>query len=196
MWHEVGKIIKDNQKIQKQSLFYDWITANYTVQIGIIIRRLAESKRKWEGQNKDTISLWRLLDDIRKNPEVISRDYFYERYEGSNIKNTNVPQNEFNKFAEPGAECISDDLICNDLKSIEFRTKNITNYVDKRIAHYDEPDEWATKLPTYEEADEVIELLQKITEKYRKLIPNDLFLGLLTITDNWKEPLRHAWIEN
>lgn len=137
VWQETGEIIKANPKIQVPSLFYDWITANYTVHIGVIIRRLAESKKKWKGPYKNTVSLWRLLNDIRKHPEAVSKDYFFKRYNGIHIKQTKVPEREFNKFAEPGAEFISPDKIKKDIEDLKKKTAKIVAYVDKQIAHWD-----------------------------------------------------------
>lgn len=195
VWQETGKIIRDNPKIQVPSLFYDWITANYTVQIGAIIRRLAESKKEWKGQYKDTVSLWRLLDDIRQHPEVISKDYFFKRYNGSLLKQTDVPQREFDKFAESGTAFISADKIKKDIEDLDRKIAKIKPYVNKRIAHWDINNP-KCQIPTYEEADRIIEFLQELTLKYRSLIPNNFFVGLPTFTYDWKQPLRYAWIED
>lgn len=197
VWDEVREIVKANPRIRVASVFYDWLTANYTAQIAAAIRRLTEVKTKWEGAYADTISLGRMLDDIAKHPEVISKDYFIKRFNKTpQLKNTAWPQQLFEKFAEPGGAFISAPRIMKDFKRLKSMSQKINAFADQRLAHHDDPKCCKSELPTYKEADEVIESLRKLTLKYLSLVENDICLRQppLTFLYDWKEPLRYAWI--
>ena len=69
MFWDVQDIIRANPRIQKPSAFYRYLGRTY------LSHALAGLRRQIKPQ-KDSISFVGLLDDIAKNPEELSREYY------------------------------------------------------------------------------------------------------------------------
>lgn len=196
VWQEIGKIIHANPKIQVGSEFYTWIKDNYVAQIGTTIRRLAEPQKK--GKNyKHTVSLYILLEDIAQNPDVISRSYLAKKRYSNYPKHARAQcaQRDFAIFAEGGATSVSVDKTRKDLKTLKNKTSRIETFVHQWIAHWDSKKR-IKRIPTFNEVDEAIRVLEQLTIKYRGLITGSHAATLMPIMPDWKELLRHAWVEN
>lgn len=70
---EVQKIIQENPKIQKPSSFYSFVGQWYSTAAVMSIRRQIKNQ-------KDSISLARLLSEIIETPEILSRERFLSLY--------------------------------------------------------------------------------------------------------------------
>jgi hypothetical protein len=183
----VQNIVNSNKQIQSPDLFHRWILDNYVARVAIGISRLNDHDRR-------TISLHRLIKDISENREVITRNYFVSRYPKW-MQDRGVANHDFDKFAKRNDEMISFERLNNDIDLLDEETRLIKNFRDQWIAHFDLNREIG-QMPTFEDADKALQIIDGIFCKYYLLVDGG---GMNTrkpvLQYDWKEPLRHAWIE-
>ena len=66
----------NNPELNFDNIFYNWITNTYADSMAIGVRRLID-------RTKGTISLWRLLNDMKNNAKYFSREWYLTMYDGS-----------------------------------------------------------------------------------------------------------------
>jgi len=185
IFEEIQSVIKSNKKIQLPTLFYRWICDNYAARVSTGLRRLSDS-------DKRTISLYRLIEDISENPEAITRDYYTSDYPREEMDLTDW---DFDNFADKGSKFISTFKLGKDMKRLKRDTTRIRKYANKWIAHCD-LNRVQLQLPTYREVGEALKRVDELYCKYSLLITR---AGTTTrkpvLQYDWKEPLRHPWIE-
>ena len=71
---EVQNIIKKNQRLaDTPSVFYDWLALAFSQSATVAVRRHTKL-------NKQSVSLHRLLEELREYPEIITQDHFVGLY--------------------------------------------------------------------------------------------------------------------
>jgi len=63
-----------NIKIPENGDYYNWLTDIYLLSAGVVIRQMLDKKK-----NFNTLSLHRLLEDIREHNGAFSKRYFFKR---------------------------------------------------------------------------------------------------------------------
>lgn len=188
IFQEIGKIVESNPKTPSPSLFNHWMINNYVSRMAVGIRRLTD-------KNPRTISLYNLIEDIADNPKAIGRDYFFHRYP-ERMRDGELATRDFQEFANKGQKFINPKGLRRDSKKLLRESKRIKDFVDKWIAHHDK--DRASKvrhIPTFNEMDEALTLLDKTACKYHGLINGRHADTLLPgIYSDWRKPLRYAWI--
>jgi hypothetical protein len=186
IFEEVQKIMKSNKKIQSPSLFYRWIKDNYSARVAIGIRRLVEPDKAY----KRAISLYRLIEDISQNRQAITRDYCVSQW----MQKGGLAERNFDIFANKGDPLISAYKLNRDMKSLQRETQRIRTFTNKYIAHYDLKGR-IRRLPTFNDVDEVLKVVDAIFCKYYLLLTRDSMTTHKPVLQyDWKKPLRHAWI--
>jgi len=178
--NEVQGLIDKNPDIQIGTTFYWWLDNIYIESIAIGIRRQIDKR-------SDSISLRRLLEDIKNNPEIISRERFVASW-----NNKGWAKGSFDKLAGEGTQ-INTKIIENDLKIIEEKVGKIKGLANKKIAHRDKND--FQDLPTYKEIDECCDYLKEIVEKYFFLLHGIGLTIILPPLYDWKKIFRIPWIK-
>ncbi len=182
---EVQNIIKTNPKIQLASSFYQWMGSAYAVFQSIGFRRLVDSR-------KDTVSFHRLLTEIAKQPDVISRERYATLYKNPVIRKA-VADKEFDKFAGPGKRHINPKMVREDRDRLIMKIKGMKDYVDRRVAHFAERD--SSRVPTYGDIDDCLDLVEALLSKYLAVLRAEAHLEILpTWQYDWKQIFRHPWI--
>jgi hypothetical protein len=183
-FHEVQKIIGDNPKLHQPSSFYDYLSRTYVSHVVIGLRRQIKC-------DIQSISMARLFEEMIESPEVMSRSYYVDLYKGSVVEA--FANKDFNKFAVPEATHINASLVEADLVHLREASKRCEDFADKRVAHHDkrEPKE----LPTFNEVDRCIDLLDELYVKYFLLFHASSMSSLLpTCQYDWKSIFRVPWI--
>jgi hypothetical protein len=188
---EVQKVIQENPKIQKPSSFYGFLGQWYSTSAVMCIRRQIKNQR-------DSISLARLLSEIIETPEILSRERLLSLYK--------VPENpELNKILEVRAHkeidpylCkkkkhIEPDIVRKDLDELKAKAKYIEDFADRRLAHLDKRD--IKKPLTFSELDECIDLLEELTKKYMLILLAKSISFPPTYQYDWKAIFREPWIQ-
>ncbi|MBF0293518.1 MAG: DUF2442 domain-containing protein [Nitrospinae bacterium] len=186
---EIQGIIKANPKLQQQNYFYRYLARTYISHMLMGVRRQTKI-------GKDSISFARLLQEMIDNSQIISREYYVGLYKDTEAQVAkSFADNDFNKFADPGFSHIKPSLICDDLTKLRSVAKRCEKYADKRIAHWDKSP--PKEIPTYNELDDVVELLDKLYAKYAQLFHGSSAQSLLgTFQYDWKSIFYIPWISN
>ena len=157
-FEEVQSIIKANPKLHNPSPFYSYLIRSYVSHVLMGVRRQIKV-------HPDSISFARLMKEMIDSPDKLSRAYYCSLCKGSLVED--LADQDFNAFADSDSPHISASFICNDLNSIREGFKRCEAYADRRIAHWDrrEPKD----LPTFNELNECIKLLDEMYVKYHQL---------------------------
>jgi hypothetical protein len=184
IFHEVQKLINDNPQLHQPSSFYDYLSQTYISHAVIGLRRQIKC-------GDQSISLARLLTEMIETPEILTRSYYVGLYEGSAVKR--FANQDFEKFADPDAQYIDAKRVAADLSALRDASCRCEDFADKRIAHRDKRK--PKKLPTFNEVDNCIALLNSLYVKYYLLFHASDMDSLLPGWEyDWKSIFRVPWI--
>jgi len=141
----------------------------------------------------DSISFGRLLEDIEKNPEILSRQRYLSLYEGSALP-IEVPEKEFDGSTGSGALYIDLKKVSEDLRNMKDKALKIRKFANKRIAHFDKSS--FQDFPTFGDLDECLDLLEELLKKYMLLLCAQGGDILPSFLYDWKKIFRYPWIES
>jgi hypothetical protein len=183
-FHEVQAMIRDNPHLHQNSSFYDYLSRTYVSHVVIGVRRQIKC-------DDQSISIARLFEEMIATPQAFPRAYYTAKYKGSVVED--LADRDFDKFAAPGAPHIDPTLVAADLMRFRAASKRCEDFADKRVAHRDkrEPKE----LPTFNEVDACIDLLDGLYVKYFLLFHASAMDTLLpTWQYDWKSIFRVPWL--
>jgi len=176
--------IRDNNPhLNKQgNLFFEYLAHTYTSHAVSGIRRQIKP-------GKQSVSMARFFKEIISEPEILSRKRYVELYK----PDIDWADKDFNQFTSPGSAYINPDLVANDLTSLQESSGLLEAFADKHIAHKDQSG--LKDLPTYNEVDSCIDLLEKLYIKYHMLFHAEhLDTLLLKPPYDWKNIFRVPWL--
>jgi len=185
IFHEVHKLIDANPKLHQPSSFYDYLSRTYISHAVIGLRRQVKC-------DPQSVSLARLLNEMMETPQTFTRQYYVGLYKGSTVEH--FANHDFEKYADPGAPNIDPTRVATDLTALRESLRRCEDFADKRIAHRDkrEPKE----LPTFNEVDSCIDLLDSLYVKYFLLFHASHMDSLLPVWQyDWKSIFRVPWID-
>ena len=184
---KVQEIIKNNEAIQKPSIFYDYLGDTYISYALIGLRRQIK-------KNNQSISFVRLLEEIVTNPEILSRNYFRSLYSSPVIKKLpDLPDIDFDKYCGLSTDYISREMVENDIEKIKNATIKCEEIADKRIAHRDK--RGLKNLLRFGDVDECIDLMDKLYCKYHSIFHAEWTDSLKPEYQNdWKAIFYEAWL--
>jgi hypothetical protein len=203
--HEMFVVIqaafKDNKNIQRPSLVYRWIADNYAARAAVGIRRLTDRHGAINRKNQERpISLHWLIQDISDHADTITRQDFIAGCTRGNrgrgrIDAAECAAYDYNQFADRGCDEISKRKLSQDLKRLSRDTKRVKTFVDKWIAHHD-ADQRRFPVGTYADVGEALKDIDEIYCTCVLLLTGDTVLSAKPeLQYDWREPLRHPWIE-
>jgi hypothetical protein len=181
----VQEMIEANPKIQLASTFYKWMGSAYGVSQSIGLRRQIDPRR-------DTISFRRLLEEIARQPAVISRKRYVALYRNPVLREE-VADQHFDRFAGVGKPHINRAMVRKDCDQLVKKVEGMKDHVDKRIAHYAQ--QGPTRPQTYGDIDDCLDLVEALLIKYLEVLRAEAHLEILpTWQYDWKQIFRHPWI--
>lgn len=185
---EVQKIIKNNKRLHKPSSFYKYLGETYVACATMGIRRQVKI-------DQQSISFARLLKELSKSPQLLSRSYYKGLYE--NVYNNpwivSQADKHFDVLAGVGAEHISEDFVNKDLAKLLSTVKKVEAYADKRVAHHDKRK--PKVIPKFTELDTAINVLDELYVKYHLLFHAVQMTTLMPKYQyDWKEIFYEPWL--
>jgi len=198
----VRQIVASNPHLRNEpNIFWWWLDYAYATTMLMGLRRLGD-------RSKEVISLYRLLDDIRNHPKVLSRERYFRFYEpllkqadaapdifSRRVMRDAVVQkaNEvFDKLCGRGKPHIDLKVVEEDLKRLDEAMEKVRELADKRLAHYDRKP--PKRLPTHKDIDECLDLIGEMLRKYYGLIKGSHIIDLMpTIAYDWTAIFRVPW---
>ena len=209
MFWEIQDIIRGNTRIQKPNAFYSYLARTYLSHV------LAGLRRQTKLQ-KDSISFVKLLDEIAKNPEELSRSYFNSCHphsdgpdldqvvgkealkavgivDSSQLKE-NIKMDDFAPYADASGKHVCPQMVKEDRERLESAVKTHEEYADKRIAHWDKRE--PKVVPSFGELDDCIKLLDQTYVKYHFLFHAESMDTLMpTYQYEWKSIFCEPWLK-
>lgn len=182
---ETQNIIQNNSDIHISNIFYGYLGRSYISHVLMGVRRQVKI-------DKQSVSFARLLQEMIDNPHIVTREFYVGLYKDTS-RNTSANSDFDKKFSEPGLPHIKASDVCDDLTKLRDLSKRCEDFADKRVAHRDkrEPEE----IPTHNELDACVELLDNLYCKYRLLFhASSLDTLMPTIINDWKKVFRVCWI--
>lgn len=196
----VQEMIRLNPSLHRPSSFYGFLGGVYSQATVIAIRRQAEDR-------KQSISMARLLREMSEHPSFLTRKRFRAMYpeketvivcqvDGAHVEEIDlgIADQDFSRFAAPGAEAIDPELVKKDREALESKAVICSDYADQRVAHYDTNPTAAT--PRFQDLDEAINLLGELVKKYLLLFRATSLTSLDPVFQgDWRAIFREPWIK-
>ena len=179
MFGEVQEIVKNNQSIQRSSLFHSFLRSAYVALALNGLRRQIKTQR-------DSISLMKLLEEVCCTPEILSKNRFIALYDDQDLG-----ESDFKQFAGTVGSYVDPALVKADLEELKQKVQKCEEYVDRRIAHFDKRK--VNDIPTFADLDSSIDSLWSILSKYYLLFRATALLRPVC-PYGWQEIFREAWL--
>ena len=184
IYREVTKLIQENPRLQVRSAFYDWMHSVYVTDMAMSIRRLVD----W---NKRTISFIRLMEDMKRHPEVISRRRFTHPYKNFMKQ---YGHRDYERFAKPGQNILDRRLIAFHRRTIVRSQKKIRHFLNNHIAHSNKYKR--RQSPTRAELEMCLDTLEILMKEYALLFERVALLNVAPVIQyDWMAPFRVAWLQ-
>jgi hypothetical protein len=135
IFSETKDIVEKNNRIDLNHPYFSFFVITYMDSVVMGIRRQTKD-------DQDSISLARLLGQVAKKPQLVTRSDHYELYEnfrdriGSRIVDK-LRQQTFDKYAFPGSEFIDSARVTSDRDELKEICKEAETFADRRVAHWD-----------------------------------------------------------
>jgi hypothetical protein len=183
----VQEIIRNNPKVGGQGNHFLYYMQNwYEAFVAVRIRRLTDT-------TKSTRSYFKLLEEIKKDNEVISRARFKQNFVDDSFSEKRADI-ALDRLIGEGQEYIRKSAISDDIQNMSSNATIIKKFVDERIAHAD-PNP-VTALPTHEDVKAAMDAISEIHLKYWTIFKgSSLMTTTPTIQYDWEDILRIPWID-
>ncbi len=196
---QVHAIIQDNPELQKGGIFQDWIADCYVLSVMVMIRTVVDGRR-------DSLSFKRLLEDMARNAQILTRDRFLGLAHSGECKE--VAEYEFDDIAGSGASHIPKKVIEADSKALKDALSQVKKYVDEHIAHYairQSPDEHIAHYAirqspdepalTYNNIRQALSKIQSLIKRYHHiLIGPELSSIVVDLPSGWTKVFETPWL--
>jgi hypothetical protein len=168
------------------SAFFLYLNATYGVTQVAAVRRQADVRR-------GTVSLARLLDQIKGEPQRLTRDGFVERFDPDDIRAGFAKWSEL--FAGRVRDYVDPALVKADLDELGAAAKQAKDWADDNVAHTGR-ERRVAKPPTLGELDGAIDTIGRVFERYNLLLLGSSYhhLAPLGVREDLDALFRQAWV--
>jgi hypothetical protein len=190
IFEELQSIVRANERFGNASgLFNEWVALSYAQSATVGVRRHLKG-------GDGSVSLKGCLEEIKKYPELVSRDFYIALFVDSPECVTRTSgQKYFDSISDKTGKYIAVHLVDKQLADLEAAAGAIEHYVDRRIAHYDKRS-LARPVPTFKDLEGALRALETLVIFYWTLLKGSGLVGLTpTIQYDWQDVFAFAWIE-
>ena len=161
VYKAVGDLLTTNPRVSASpDLFGRWYSYHYAHSASSGVRRMIDRDAR-------SISLVRLLSDIRKHRTSITRAWHLSMYPPDR-NNQHTADLTFSNIAGAGQPSLPAQVVQADLKLLEACRTAMGQYVDKRVAHHDGQTHVAP--PRYKDLHDAIGTLDRVWTRYNTLL--------------------------
>ena len=164
-------------KIRKGSetnVLTDWMALNYIAFATSWVRKIAEpppTKSKKNAKKKNdrraSLSLPKLLEELKTEPDVLSFERFGRMFRGKNVPLQMIRAQWERNFGR--GDSISKGTIGRDIRLVEAATVRVKKFVDKQVAHT-AADRRQYIQTSFGEIREAVERASRVFAKYHLLV--------------------------
>jgi hypothetical protein len=185
VFREVQAMIHENPNLHKPSTFYGWMGSLYAAAMSSSVRRLVDRR-------KDTVSFVRLLEQVKKAPELLSRAAYKSRCTNPHLPESYL-DSDYDRLVGNRKQQPDPAAFESEIEELEARTRKVKEFADAHVAHLSlEP---MKELPKFLELDDAIDCLERTLKRYLHLFRGEgPTPALPTWQYDWKEIFRHPWI--
>lgn len=128
VWREITTMIAENPDIEQAPFIHNWITQQAIPTIALGIRRQAD-------QSNDVASLKRLLQEMIRYPDVITRDHHIATCALDDPFVAEATEGNFDIWAGDGGDHLDPQRVEERLQRLDNAAAEVKQFVDKRLAH-------------------------------------------------------------
>ena len=182
IYRQLSDCLKKYEGTDQSAELAVWMDQGYVAFAATRIRCMIEQPRPQPRKHKQrqswkSLSLVILLEDLKTNHTVLTRDRFRRMYGRACVHET-LADRGFDRIARRnGATCIPPARIERDIAALKRVAAPVKRLVDKVVAHTEQDRRRVGKCK-YNDLDKAIDLLEKTFCRYRSLIHG-----------SWPEPL-------
>lgn len=184
LFKDLVKMRDENPRLKEHGdAFFGFLTELFVDSVVIGIRRQLKDHR-------DSISLARLLREIADNPELLTREGYYDLWRAAGYADPDsLPsaRGDFDAFAGRGGALLDPAVPSRDLKELKGIAAACERYADWQVAHRDRRATRATLKP--KDVYDSLDRLEKLTAKYFLLLTG----GGLTVEPSLQLPIWYAF---
>jgi hypothetical protein len=181
-YEATGEIVRKNSAVQSPGHFHDWLSRNYGLAAASGVRRLTDQRR-------DSVSLKRLLQEMSTAPQVLNRRSFIALYQPA-VRH--IGERSFDRITGVrGSAHFPKSIIDKDLMKLDRAVKRIRRFVDTRLAHLDQKNNFR-KLPTFNDVSAAVDLIYALSKKYYFVL-KAIEKPEPVIEDNWTDVFKQPW---
>lgn len=126
-WRQVQEILVANGTLP-DSYWWEFMTDTYATTQTTAVRRQLDRRA-------DVASLWRLLDEVRRFRQSLSREFWFGLWADADPHLRDVlAQRNWDEFAG-GGDYIDAELVAADQEALEAALGEVKKYVDEHVAH-------------------------------------------------------------
>lgn len=181
------EVVESNPELPDNNLFIVWIWRNYLFAAAVAVRRLL---------SKDTrdVSLINLLESIRRQPHVISRERHASLFKGTGFEDDATYINAgFDSEVGKGNDALDGSAVAKDIEGLGAVAKTLCAYTNKIIAHADRNADSIRTLPTIRDLNDSMDLIEKVFNKYFYLLNAANITFPTAAQVPWKEIFLKPW---
>lgn len=193
IWRAVRAMIETNPNVHRSGIAEHWLTQCYSVAQMAGVRRQVDRRA-------DAVSLWRLLDQLARQPGIATRAWFVQELQArpQSAPYTATLGDGFDTFAGAGKPSVDKDVARADRDRLSNDAESAKRVVDQSVAHQAD----ATRagyagvaIITWGELDTAINTIGELYKKYYKLRHPGEKLGNLEpdLPAGWDRIFDTAW---
>jgi hypothetical protein len=190
---EIQTIIDNSPRLSATaSHFFQWMGMSFVHTSAMVVRRQLDT-------TSGTVSFIRLLEELRKTPLLITRDYVVEHssFWQALSDRANFGNEMFNRMVGIDKNHLERGQIKADEDKLKEKAKLIIDYANQYIAHFSEKP-YSSCVPKFYELDDCMNTLETLLQKYYFLIKG-IELPKIDIASSfvydWKEIFTFPWID-
>jgi hypothetical protein len=192
MWLDVDQMLGANPSVGLMpSSFWNFYHGNYAAAQSIAIRRQADKRG-------DTSSLWRLLRDIARKPDLLTREVYVSLLSEEQARDELMVERAnrgWEKWADSAGRRFDATIASADARELERVAQSVKVYVDQHLAH-DATAPTVALPPTFGELHAAIDSIAETFRKYALLLTGAWWdLDAVMQEGDWRAIFRKAWIE-
>jgi hypothetical protein len=184
IWMRYAEIVNmAPDPVRKYHTFHGFFTGSYMRRQGLLIRRQVEVR-------KDSISLGRLLDRVRRHPRVITRARYLQRLHPTDQR---TAHEHFDNLAGPGALALDPGTPREDLLRLRGETGHIRTWVSKGVAHLDPRTGDYEQGLTVGDLHRAVDLVFEVLNRYMQLLRGTTIHQEVVMVP-WDTIFRYRWL--
>jgi hypothetical protein len=192
MWLDVDRMLSANPSVGLvPSSFWNFYHGNYAAAQSIAIRRQADKRG-------DTSSLWRLLQDITRKPDLLTREAYVALLSEEQAEDEPMVERanrDWDQWADSAGMRFDAAIASADARNLERVAQSVKVYVDQHLAH-DAAAPTVVQPPTFGELHAAIDSIAETFRKYALILTGAWWELDAVVQGDWSAIFRKAWIES